>query len=198
MKILLFSDIHGDLKALERLMSTEADLYIAAGDLSNFAKGLDRIGPLLQPKGDRVFVMPGNHESERDINRFADLYGVQTIHDRVIERAGYHIAGLGYSNITPFQTPGEYAEPEFERRLAPWADLKPLILVCHCPPKDTALDQAGAGKHFGSPAIRKFIDEHQPERFFCGHIHEAEGADGMIGATRGRNLGKRGYLLELP
>ena len=34
MKLLIFSDIHNNLKALERLMDMEADYYFAAGDLS--------------------------------------------------------------------------------------------------------------------------------------------------------------------
>ena len=41
MKVLIFSDIHGDLRALERIASQQADVYISAGDLSNFGKGLD-------------------------------------------------------------------------------------------------------------------------------------------------------------
>ncbi len=197
-RILLFSDIHGDAKAVERLLSIEADLYIAAGDLSNFARGLDKMGPLLQSKAGRMYVMPGNHESESDIERFTAAWGLQNFHNRVILAGAYQIAGLGYSNITPFQTPGEYTEDQFTALLAPWGALQPpLIVVCHCPPKDTPLDQAGPGKHFGSPAIRKFIDECQPEYFFCGHIHEAEGADAVIGKTKGRNVGKRGYLLEV-
>lgn len=196
-RILLFSDLHGDTKAAERLMATDADLYIAAGDLSTFARNLDKMGPILQTKAERVYVMPGNHESAADIERFTAQWGLQYFHHRSISVGRYTVAGLGYSNITPFRTPGEYTEEALEQALAPWTDLKPLVLVCHCPPKDTPLDQAGVGKHFGSPAIRRFVDAHQPEWFFCGHIHEAEGVDALLGVTRGRNVGKRGYLLEL-
>ena len=39
-KLLIFSDIHTDLKALERLMQMEADYYFAAGDLVNWSRGL--------------------------------------------------------------------------------------------------------------------------------------------------------------
>jgi Icc-related predicted phosphoesterase len=110
---------------------------------------------------------------------------------------GHYVAGLGYSNPTPFDTPGEYSEQELTEKLEPFAQLKPLVLICHCPPKSTLLDRAAEGKHFGSTAVRTFIDQHQPEHFFCGHIHEAEGAVDTIGLTVGRNVGKQGYLLEL-
>ena len=71
------------------------------------------------------------------------------------------------------------------------------MLVCHAPPYGTALDQIKPGLHAGSTAVREFIERHQPEHFFCGHIHEAEGAAIKIGNTRARNVGKKGYLLEL-
>ncbi len=197
MKILIFSDIHGDARALERLMATAADAYIVAGDLATFSRGLDKLGPLLELASAPVYVMPGNHESETEIVEFCGKYKLEFFHNRVVEMSGHHVAGLGYSNITPFKTPGEYTEPEFAERLAPWAALKPLVLICHCPPLNTPLDRAGEGKHFGSPTVRKFIDETQPEWFFCGHIHEAEGVWATLGKTRGLNVGKRGYLLEL-
>jgi Icc-related predicted phosphoesterase len=45
--------------------------------------------------------------------------------------------------------------------------------------------------------VREFIEKHQPEYFFCGHIHEAEGVTIEMGRTRAMNVGKKGYLLEL-
>jgi predicted phosphodiesterase len=50
-KILIFSDIHGDLRALDRIVAQPADLYIAAGDLATFGKGLERCGEALKPLG---------------------------------------------------------------------------------------------------------------------------------------------------
>jgi predicted phosphodiesterase len=42
MKVLIFSDIHGDTRALEKLVAQPADIYIANGDLSTFGKDLNR------------------------------------------------------------------------------------------------------------------------------------------------------------
>ena len=197
MKLLVFSDIHMDKKALERLMAVEADLYVCAGDLVTWARGLDTMAELLQPRAEKMYMLPGNHESESDIARVCDQYGFTNLHGKSIEAGGVHIAGLGYSSPTPFNTPGEYTEAQMAERLAPFAGLKPLVLICHCPPKDTDLDGLKPGAHFGSQAVREFIDAYEPARFFCGHIHECEGRDVMIGHTRGANVGKRGYLLDL-
>ena len=197
MRLLIFSDIHGDTRALEKLMAIDADYYFAAGDLATWARGLDKAGPLLAPKGDRVCVMPGNHESDTQIVKFCGDYGLRHFHSRALEADGWNIAGLGYSNPTPFNTPGEYSEEEIESRLGPFAGLKPLILICHCPPMNTGLDKVRNGLHAGSRSVRDFIEKIQPEYFFCGHIHEAEGVAVEMGRTKARNVGKRGYLLEL-
>ena len=197
MKLLVFSDIHTDRKALEKLMAIEADLYVCAGDLVSWARGLDGMAGILKPRAEKMYMLPGNHESEADIARFCDKFGFQNLHRKSIQAAGLHIAGLGYSNPTPFNTPGEYTEAQIAEGLRPFAPLKPLILICHCPPKDTDLDGVKHGGHFGSTAVREFIDAYEPVRFFCGHIHECEGRDVMIGHTRGVNVGKRGYLVDL-
>src|SRR5882724_2302643 len=101
MNLLIFSDLHGDVKALERLMATPADAYFVAGDLATFSRGLDKMGPVLQTARAPVYVMPGNHESEAAIHGFCREYRFEFFHNRAIEMEGWQIAGLGYSNLTP-------------------------------------------------------------------------------------------------
>ena len=197
MKLLIFSDIHGDKAALERLMEIQADYYIAAGDLANWGRGLDSLGPVLQHRAAKMYVMPGNHESEADVARFCERFGFQNFHGQVLNIGGYSVAGLGYSNLTPFNTPGEYTEAELAAHLAKFEGLNPLVLICHCPPKGTKLDRAGEGQHFGSTSVREFIDRNQPQYFYCGHIHEAAGVQDRIGQTLAWNVGKLGRVLEL-
>lgn len=197
MRILLFSDIHQDLKALEALMATPADLYIAAGDLANWRKGLDDCGRLMKRHGDKVWVLPGNHESDRSIADLCAVYGFRNFHEQAWQLGRWWIAGLGYSNPTPFDTPGEYSEAELAERLEKFATLEPLVLVCHCPPFGTALDCIAPGRHAGSHSIREFLSRHPPQYFFCGHIHECSGVEVDLRGTKAVNLGKGGYLLEL-
>jgi len=196
-RLQIFSDIHGDIRALERLMAKEAEYYIAAGDLATWSRGLDKLAPVMQPKADRTYVLPGNHESENDIDLFCSQWGFHPFHGRLMRIGEWTFAGLGYSSPTPFNTPGEYSEQELARRLEPFAGIEKLVLICHCPPLDTDLDQIRTGLHAGSRAVREFIERNQPERFFCGHIHEGEGAAIEMSRTRAVNVGKRGFLLEL-
>lgn len=191
MKLLIFSDIHNDVSALAKLMDIDADYYFAAGDMINWARGFDRVGPILARRAQQMYVLPGNHESESDIGHLCSDFKLHNFHGAALEIGKYHIAGLGYSNPTPFDTPGEYSEEELSWRLSRFSGLEPLILVCHCPPRDTALDRVRQGFHAGSTAVRAFLNEHQPEYFFCGHIHEAAGAVIELGRTYCRNVGAR-------
>ena len=191
-RALIFSDIHNDSKALEKLMDIEADYYFAAGDLVNWARGLDKMGEIMKPRAERVYVLPGNHETEADIAAFCSRYGFVNFHGGLIEIEGTQVGGLGYSGPTPFDTPGEYSEQELRDRLAKFSGLDPLVLICHTPPRNTALDRAGEGLHFGSEAIGEFIQREQPRYFYCGHIHEAAGQHITLGRTQAWNVGKRG------
>jgi len=173
MRVQIFSDIHSDLAALETNAKVDADL------------------------GDKLWVIPGNHETDADITAFCEKFGFHDFHGKSFEQGGWRFAGLGYSSPTPFNTPGEYSEDEIAEKLAAFASLDPLVLVCHAPPAGTALDAAGPGKHFGSQAVAKFLDAQAPAHFFCGHVHEAAGQELTLGSTKARNVGKRGYLLEL-
>jgi hypothetical protein len=196
-RLLVFSDIHNDTAALEKLLAVEADGYVAAGDTVSWARGLDAAGRILARRANRVWMLPGNHESEADIARLCRTHGLNEFHGRTFTLAGYTVAGLGYSNPTPFNTPGEYPETEIARRLKAFSGLSPLVLICHCPPKDTPLDRVRADVHIGSAAVGEFLAQHPPAHFVCGHVHEAEGVVCEIGPTRAANAGKRGYLLEL-
>jgi Icc-related predicted phosphoesterase len=196
-KLLIFSDIHNDWKTLERILAVEADYYIAAGDQATWGRGLERAGQILKTRGEKVWVLPGNHESAAQIAALCEQCGLNHFHQHHFTVGAWQIAGLGYSSPTPFDTPGEYTESQIAGYLTPFAALHPLVLVCHAPPYGTALDRVKPGLHAGSTAVGEFIQRYQPAHFFCGHIHEAEGVSIQIGETQAHNVGKKAYLLEL-
>jgi Icc-related predicted phosphoesterase len=201
MKVLIFSDIHGDVRALERIVEQPADIYIDAGDLATFGRGLERCGEVLKPLRERLWVLPGNHETHEATKEICARYGFVDFHrsTRILESNGHviHFAGLGYSNITPFNTPGEYSEEEITAALAAFNGPRPLYLVVHCPPSGTKLDEYSLGKHAGSQAIRVWTEKTQPDYLFCGHIHQTAEMRDALGATQMINVGKRGYTIEI-
>src|SRR5215471_9458557 len=167
LRLLIFSDIHNDWKTLERLLAVDADYYIAAGDQITWAKGIERCGEILRTRGDKVYVLPGNHESADQISQMCARNSLHDFHGRHFQAGRWQVAGLGYSNPTPFNTPGEYSERELATRLERFTELQPLVLICHAPPHGTALDQIRPGLHAGSKSVREFIDSRQPDYFFC-------------------------------
>ena len=201
MKILIFSDIHGDLKALEKIAARPADVYIANGDLSTFGRGLDRCGEILKPLGERVWVLPGNHETHDETRAFAERFGFIDFHRQVRSldspRGATRWAGLGYSNRTPFNTPGEYSEEQIAQALAEFDGIPSLYLAVHFPPQGTKLDEFAPGKHAGSPTLRAWVERAKPSYLFCGHIHECAGRSDTLGSTECFNVGKQGYALEI-
>lgn len=201
MKIWLFSDIHGDLRALDRIVAQPADLYICVGDLATFGRGLERCAELLHPLGDKLWVLPGNHETHDNTKAFCQKFGFVDFHRQLRRlesaRGTTNWAGLGYSNITPFNTPGEYSEEEIANALEGFHGIKPLYLVVHFPPFNTRLDEFAPGKHAGSPALRDWVEKNQPAFLFCGHIHETAGFHERLGATQCFNVGKQGYMMEI-
>jgi len=196
-RVLVFSDIHSDARALDHLMVIEADCYFCAGDLVNWGRHLDAMGEILEKRAGKVYVIPGNHESARQIAGFCAKFGLNDFHGGKLQAGGFWITGLGYSNPTPFDTPGEYSEQELETRLHAFDGLKPMISICHAPPHGTMLDRITNLRHAGSRAVREFLRREQPRYFFCGHIHEAAGASEKLGETSAMNVGKKGYLLDL-
>jgi uncharacterized protein len=200
-KVFIFSDIHGDLRALNRVLSEPADLWIAAGDLATFGKGLDRCGEVLGPLGSRLWVLPGNHETHDDTRALCARFGFVDFHRQIRSIEGTtgrtQWAGLGYSNITPFHTPGEYSEEEIAQALAAFDKIPGLYVVAHCPPRDTTLDEFTPGQHGGSSSLRAWMAQAQPTYLFCGHIHEAAGLHERIGPTECFNVGKQGYTIEI-
>jgi len=196
-KVLIFSDIHGDLRALARIVAQPADVYICAGDLATFGRGLEPCGKALAPLGERLWVLPGNHETHDDIREFCRRFGFVDFHRRVLQTKSTLWAGLGYSNITPFNTPGEFSEKEIEEALAPFSGIAKLHLVVHFPPYGTRLDEYDVGKHVGSPALRAWVEREQPPYLFCGHIHETAGLSDQLGGTLCINVGKEGYAFEV-
>src|SRR5512141_3110223 len=100
LKVLIFSDIHNDKAALETLMAIDADAYFAAGDLVSWARGLDKMGEAMKSRRERVYVLPGNHESSNDIAAFCERFGFIDFHGATAEIRGVRFAGLGYSTVT--------------------------------------------------------------------------------------------------
>ncbi|WP_031387534.1 metallophosphoesterase [Desulfonatronum thiodismutans] len=189
-----FGDIHeqtGNVRLIPEL--GEAAAVLVSGDLTNRGKkpAAERILEQIRKINPRIYAQIGNMDYP-EVEDFLNAQGVN-IHARGQDLGhGVGLMGVGYSNPTPFGTPGEVSDDQLAVWLAqahePVKDLPHLLLVAHNPPFDTAADKVGGKTSVGSRAVRAFIEKVQPEVCLTGHIHEARAED-RIGKTQVINPG---------
>ncbi len=178
MKILTISDIHGKSNPnLDKyLENNDIDLVLVSGDLTDFGP-LDFVPEFIDniaSKDVDVICIPGNCDPEGICNAINDTESV-CIHNNLVAYEDVILFGFGGSNPTPFDTPGEFQDPDLYDALKELFaefdfvykdDAKVIkILLTHAPPFDTEVDKIPDGNHVGS-----------------GHVHEAIGED-KIGDT---------------
>ena len=188
MRIIAAGDIHmapGKMADVPNIGA--ADYIIVIGDITNYGSIDDAATVLsaLRRFNSSLLAVAGNLD-QRDVARFLEESGI-SLHGRGRMLApGLGIMGLGGSNYTPFNTPNEFSEEELAGFLAAGfaevAGAAEIILVSHPPPFGTKTDKLVDGRHVGSRAVRRFIEEKQPRICLTGHIHESRGTD-TIGRT---------------
>ena len=189
MKIVAVGCIHNDVENLLRfvdiLRAAEFDVLVCPGDFTDGAlpKGFSNIdiGKLIVEEfkslGKPVLVVPGSWD--RDLLDFFDKSGL-SIHGKGKEIKGVGFYGYGGAK-TPFGLPLEPSEDEIFNGLKKAYDevkrSKIKVQVTHAPPARTKLDMIPSGAHVGSEAVRKFLEQMNPQAAICAHIHEARGVD---------------------
>jgi Icc-related predicted phosphoesterase len=199
MKCLLFSDLHCDLAAAERLvsLSRDVDLVIGAGDFSRRHEGLaETLAVLARIRVPSVLV-PGNGETFEELRDAAAVWPEATVlHGSGCQILGRNFWGVGGGiPVTPFGAWSyDFSEEEAEELLAGCP--RRAVLVVHSPPFDT-VDNDSSGRVRGSETIRRIVEDRQPALVVCGHIHSDWGKRVEVGATPVVNAGPAGVVLEL-
>jgi len=203
MRIIALGDIHMDTGDVAKIPAIDtADHIIVTGDITNYGSSQDAATVLnsLLAINSSILGVAGNLD-QPDVARYLEDLGI-SLHGRGIMVTDLGIMGLGGSNYTPFNTPYEFSEQELGAFLAAgFSQIDParnFILVSHTPPVKTKTDRLLNGRHVGSMAVRKFIEEKQPLLCVTGHIHESRGQD-HIGRTLVLNPGmmKEGGYIEV-
>lgn len=190
-----------EVERVAALSEDEREEWFAEVMLETFDRWMALAEERLADTDVRCFVMPGNDDPpgvDRTIER---AVRVEACDERVVEFGPYTMASLGYSNITPFDSPREVDEDELYRRVEAMVgqveDLSRCIFNLHVPPYKSQLDTAPeldaelrvvatAGQPrmipVGSTAVRELIERFQPLLALHGHVHESRGAT-RIGRT---------------
>ncbi|WP_338011379.1 metallophosphoesterase family protein [Methanolobus vulcani] len=177
MRLFAIADPHGNYSKIEELLKIagNVDLVLIAGDITNFGpdeKALD----LFDKFSSKILAVPGNCDHESIIKVIEDSKATN-LHKRSISIDGIRFIGMGGSNPTPFCTPFEIQECDFEENISRMLeDVKAdevLVTLTHTPPF-SILDMVG-DMHVGCKALNVFLDK--ADLMICGHIHEARGVE---------------------
>jgi len=200
-KFLCIADIHGDiqyvLRAREFAVIEDIENVILLGDFSghgafrNPKKNGEDVRKVLSILSNfNILAIPGNCDSKGVLKIF-DKHEVN-LHRKSVVLDNTVLVGLGGSNSTPFDTPFELPEEKIYeglKSLLRMDEKRKVILVLHCPPKDTECDRSGKGAHVGSEAIREIVEEFQPRLVLCSHVHESAGKEDKVRKSRIVNIG---------
>ena len=142
-------------------------------------------------------LVAGNHESLDDLRAACDGWvNAHLLHGESVVISDLAVFGLGFEISTVDRGPwnSQISEDEAARLLAgcPAGGL----LVTHAPPQGVA-DLQRNGAHEGSAAVRRAIEAKQPRLHICGHIHNAWGSSGTIGACRVHKIGPQARWFDL-
>jgi len=161
----------------------------------------------LREAGLPCLVMPGNDDIPEVKDVLAEGRWLVQGEDHVVEFGPYQVLCLGYSTVTPWNSPREITEEEMADRLGALTEQiepgRPVIFNVHNPPAGSGTDLAfkltpdmrieTAGGEpvrvpVGSQAVRAAIETVQPVLSLHGHIHESR-AMSSIGRTKVCNPG---------
>ena len=145
--------------------------------------------------GVRLIAYPANDDEPWIDEVLAASAVIENADGRVIDLGDHELVGMGWANVTPFNSPRELPEAELEARLealiGTMREPRRSIFALHCPPVNSGLDMApklrrrdgelqvvAAAGHtvlepVGSLAVRNVIERHQPLLGAHGHVHES-------------------------
>ena len=199
MKILAASDIHGDLKLVrslaEKAEKEKVDMVLLCGDLTMSEKSIDGIIGPFKERGLKVGIIPGNHESSATVNFLTERYKLVNLHgySYYMEKVG--MFGCGSANIGLFRLSEEEIAEALSKSHREIKEKSKKIMVTHVHPAGTLMERFIPGS--GSDAVRKALENFEPDFALCGHLHEAEGIEELIGKTRVINVGRKGKIIEV-
>jgi Icc-related predicted phosphoesterase len=190
-----------EVERVAALTEDERETWFAQVMLQTFDRWMALADERLTDPEIRCFVMPGNDDPPGVDTAIERASRVEACDERIVDLGSYTMLSLGYSNLTPFNSPRELDEDELYRRIEAMAtridDRSTCIFNLHVPPYDSQLDSApqldedltvvtAAGQPkmipVGSTAVRELIERYQPLVALHGHVHESRGAT-RIGRT---------------
>jgi len=168
-------------------LGLKASAIIIAGDIGpNTEKVLSYLSQLEIP----IYAVLGNDDFPMDIYILEDTPYVLNIDGKCIDIGPVEIIGSSGNPGSGLASPDE-KKMEATLQKAFTKASKPVILVTHLPPYrvlDLATRHREKGKHIGSKAVRKIVEQYKPVLCICGHVHKDGGKRAFLKDTEVINI----------
>ena len=205
MKILAFTDTHGNKKPLERIKKIilqekrkkqPVDVAVCCGDFTIFGQKMSVPLKKMNGLGVKVALIHGNHESASIVRRKCGKYKNIIFIDRDRCRFGNFVF-MGYGGggfALQDKTVLRWGREQFKKI----KKTDKVVLLFHGPPHGTNLDVVGGG-HCGNKDYTKFIRKNHKQLYLvlAGHIHECNGQIDKIKDVIVANPGPMGRMFEM-
>lgn len=204
-KLLAFTDSHGDLNAAESILSLargeHPDVILCSGDFSYFGAEYEEFLRKLQELKKPIWFVPGNHETMEFSREIEIKYPfMKDVSYRTVELSGIRVSGVpGTNEFWPGQTEEDEAYDTATQLCNSLDPSNPLIFLTHFPPRGTTLDGRShpAPDSGGSEVIRRIIEELRPSFVICGHYHQDFGKTTRMGRSMIINPGPNGAIMTV-
>ena len=204
-RFLVCSDIHSNLNLVDKISKDvnfkEIDFVLFNGDLSNVPNDFAKLlRPFIDNNKD-IFMIPGNHESKKDIKNLEQFYNVKLLGNKplIFGDNNLGIFGTNYMEIGEY---GKYEEDIFDNMVDNFSlvsKCKFKIQMNHIPAIDTIIGDASPYPFVsGSEPLKQFLDSDEfcPDVCFVGHIHETSGLEEIVNKTKVYNLAETFKVFE--
>lgn len=130
-----------------------------------------------------------------DIPQLGQKYlrpGHTVVDGDVVEVGGVRIGIIGGGLVSPYRTPNELEEEDFNRKVDAVIDQGPVdILAAHIPPSipEITFDVVAQRLEVGSKALLRAIEVLQPKYNVFGHVHQPLYSRTRVGKTECLNVG---------
>jgi uncharacterized protein len=195
MRILAFTDLHENTRALERIKQAakSVDLVLCVGDFTIFGRSMKRMLTQLNSLGVPVVLIHGNHEDEEEVTEHLDgLQNIHFVHLQVLDLMGLRFMGFGGHGFSRREQELE----AFEKASADKFNER-TVFLCHAPPYGTTLDEVSEDWHVGNESLTQLIRRRKPMLVLAGHIHECFHAHDTLGSSVLINPGPDGEIIEV-
>lgn len=198
MKILAFSDVHGEMDILEGLhkkaVDENVDVVLCAGDMTVFGMEQSAIMAKIAEIPKPILVIHGNHEQaeslKADCESFDNLFFLHCASFRKKNVIFFGYGGGGFDTRDP-------AFVEISKKFK--KDINEndtTVMMFHGPAYGTAPDTK-YNEHVGNKDFTQFCKKNKITLVISGHIHETFGAEETIEGTTYLNPGPKGKIINL-